>query len=223
MRHKQPPRLPRVAPLLSHRQWQRRLLRLEAARQQRLDPQPPTIRDPQGLEELAALFEALEPGDQICWKGGTPGVCERFSRHLARTTSMAETIACVMPEWMPQASTLWQCLTADHQRDSKQVMEVCNTTGVDRWLQEWPMGPNTLLLGPDVSFSPAEREKLMLTMALLEQPDWLLWQDCGLLQHHQREMIARALKQAQIGVIRIEEPTPAHWALWQQQRPTAAA
>ena len=221
MRHKQRPRLPRVAPLLSRRQWQRRLLRLEAARQQRLDPQPPTIHDPQELEELTALFDALEPGDQICWRGATPGVCERFSRHLARNIHTAGTIACVLPEWMPQASTLWQCLSNDHQRDSKQVLEVCSTTGVDRWLQDWPMGPNTLLLGPDVSFNPAEREQLMLTMALLEQPDWLLWQDCGLLPNHQRDLIARALTQARIGVLRIEEPSPGHWALWQQERTTA--
>lgn len=218
MRHTQPPRLPRVAPRLSQRQWQRRLLRLQAARQQQLDPTPQVERHVHDLDALGKRFKALKPGATVCWAAAAAGLCEQLARHLARLPSLG-TIACVLPEWMPQASTLWQCLTADHQRDNKLVLDVCSITGVDRWLQEWPMGPNTLLLGPDVSFSPAERERLMLTMALLERPDWLLWQDCGMLPPSQREAITEALQQAGVGVVRIEEPAPAHWSLWQLESP----
>ena len=76
------------------------------------------------------------------------------------------------------------------------------------------MGPMTLLLSPQLSFSPMEREGLLLVAALLQKPPFLLWQDCSFLSTSVVNKMLVEFSKRHMTVVRVIEPMPAHWYPW---------
>lgn len=202
--------LPVRPPYLNHRQQQRRLLRLRAFHRRAISLETTRVFSIDLYNELSATIFRLPPASSFDYVAPESGFSEQFACFLKHPS-----IGCILPDWLPQCRTVWDWLSAANLRDRKHVLACCRIVGLDDWLNELPMGPMTLQLSPQLSFTPHERERLLLAVAFLQKPRILLWQDCGLTSEKVTDQLVNEFCSQGISVIRIHEPMPAHWLPWQ--------
>ena len=201
--------LPTQPPHLSRRQHQRRLLRLRAFHRRSISIECNRPFEADLFNELSTTLFSLPSFSSYDYIAPDFGFSEHFACFLKHPS-----IGCILPDWLPQCRTVWDWLSAGNSRDRKHVLACCRLAGLDDWLNELPMGPMTLQLSPQLSFTPHERERLLLVVALLQKPSILLWQDCKLTSDQIADQLVNEFCSQGISVIRIHEPAPAHWLPW---------
>lgn len=201
--------LPSRAPYLSRRQQQRRHLRLIALHSKHVKFQNYRPINLELFNDLSTQALCLCPGEYLCVTASYAGFAEQFAGWFDQSE-----VGCILPDWLPESRTVWDWLSAGNSRDRQHVLTCCRLVGLDQWLNDLPMGPMTLQLSPQLSFTPYERELLLLVVALLQKPSILIWQDCSLIDKETAERLLHEFHKLNITVIRILEPAPAHWLPW---------
>lgn len=103
-----------------------------------------------------------------------PGECKQLARML-ETDFPRKSHGAVITDWMPEAKSIWDWLSAGRTRRTKEVMDASKALGADRWIEALPMGPNTVLHNPNASFQEHELALLMLSTLLMAPPDICVW------------------------------------------------
>jgi len=201
--------LPSRPPYLNRRQQQRRHLRLIALHSKPVNLQSCRPINLELFNDLSAQAFCCRPGELLSFTASCPGFAEQFACQFDQPD-----VGCIFSDWLPESRTVWEWLSAGNSRDRQHVLTCCRLVGLDHWLNDLPMGPMTLQLSPQLSFTPHERELLLLAVALLQRPPILIWQDCSLIDKASAEQLLHEFHKLNITVIRILEPAPAHWLPW---------
>lgn len=140
----------------------------------------PEVLTPSRSESLAkGLIEVgrwIQKGRSGCYEmeGLRPGESKELARMLEKDFPRKRHGA-VITDWMPEAMSIWDWLSAGRARSTKEVMSASKALGADRWIETLPMGPNTVLHNPTASFKEHELALLMLSTFLMAPPDICVW------------------------------------------------